>query len=215
MTRSRYGAFSSTLRLANEFLISHSLSEILPYRSFERTTQIFHNMSSRGFVIETLPLVGCGEEIPRQLTGLFQHSFPQGSNLQCLLIASSRIESWLTGWNQARRERSDVLEELSKERCSYLRSLSQGKGIRTFRVLISYSESISSSVSMDAILSLREQFVTTLKGWGLPVKVWHAEDLLRGLDELLNPTEGAAEGVLLDAAGSTWQYNAPPSLESL
>ncbi len=39
------------------------------------------------------------------------------------------------------------------------------------------------------MLALREQLVTTLKEWSLPVKVWHAEDLIMGIEELPNPTE--------------------------
>jgi conjugal transfer ATP-binding protein TraC len=218
-----FGTSSATLRVANEFLQSHSLSELLPYRSYDPETQLFQNRSSLGFVIETLPLVGCGEDIPRQLTGVFQHSLSLGSNLQCLLIASQRIESIVKTWEDVRQsdKRSDLklsLEELAKERGAYLRHLSLGKSsqgkffpeksshgkssynqesphqstgtsVRTFRLLLSYSESNSSLKSVEAILALREQFLTTLKGWGLPVKVWQAEDLLWGLDELLNPSD--------------------------
>ena len=93
-----------------------------------------------GFVIETLPLVGCGDEIPRQLTGLFQHSLPLGSNLQCLLIASSRTEPWIKTWETRRFNSSEILQQLAKERGTHLRTLSCGQGIRTFRLLISYSE---------------------------------------------------------------------------
>ena len=190
-----FGSTSSTLRLANEFLVSHGLEEVLPYRSFDPETQIFINRSSLGFVIETLPLVGCGDEIPRQLTGLFQHALPLGSSFQCLLLASQRTESWIKIWENARRGQSEIFEDLAKERGAYLRSLSRGSGllgnsVRTFRLLLSYSEPPSTSLSIEEVLALREQLLTTLKGWGLPVKVWHAEDLLRGLDELLNPCEG-------------------------
>jgi conjugal transfer ATP-binding protein TraC len=98
-----FGSTSSTLKLANEFLYPHSLSEMLPYRSFDSETQLFLNRMSVGFVLETLPLVGCGEEIPRQLTGIFQHALPLGSNLQCLLIASPHIDPWLKTWEKARQ----------------------------------------------------------------------------------------------------------------
>src|SRR3990167_5861008 len=140
-----YGPSSATLKLTNEFLATHSLGEILPYRSFDPETQTFVNRSSIGFVIEKLPFLGCGGGVPRQLTGLFQHSFPLGSNLQCLLIASSRVGPTLKTWEERRHsllshERQDVLQELAKERVSYLKSL------------------------------------------------WQAEDLIRGLDELLNPS---------------------------
>ncbi|MBX9620688.1 MAG: type IV secretion system protein TraC [Alphaproteobacteria bacterium] len=186
-----YGTSSATLKLANEFLQTHSLSALLPYRSFDPETQLFLNRSSVGFVLETLPLVGCGEEVPRQLTGIFQHALPLGSNLQCLLIASPHIDSWLKTWEGARQnllhhERSEILKELAKERCFAFKNR---PAIRTFRLFISYSEPHTIFKSFEEILALREQLMTTLKGWGLPVKVWKAEDLILGLDELLNPTE--------------------------
>lgn len=201
-----HGPSSSTLRLANEFLCSYSLSELLPYRSFEPETQLFMNRTSVGFVIETLPLVGCGEDVPRQLTGLFQHAFPMGSNLQCLLLASSRIGASLNTWENARAGNplnggplnggplnggSEVLKELAKERSSHIKKLAMGHGVRTFRLILSYSQPNSAAPSVEEILALREQILTTLKGWGLPVKIWHAEDLLSGLDELLNPSNAS------------------------
>jgi conjugal transfer ATP-binding protein TraC len=174
----------------SELFNKASLQDCLPYRSFDPETQVFVNRSSHGFVLETLPLVGCGDEIPRQLTGLFQHSLPLGSNLQCLLIASNRIGSWLNRWCDVRQGRScpssEILEELAKERASYLSSLF---GVRTFRLLLSYSEPHGMFTSFSPILSLREQMITTFKGWGLPVKIWQAEDLLSGLDDLLNPSD--------------------------
>ncbi|MBL8676048.1 MAG: TraC family protein, partial [Alphaproteobacteria bacterium] len=186
-----FGSTSATLKLANEFLFPHSLSEMLPYRSFDPETQLFLNRASVGFVLETLPLVGCGEEIPRQLTGIFQHALPLGSNLQCLLVASPHIDPWLKVWEEARQnllphERSDVLKELAKERCVAFRNY---PAVRSFRLLISYSEPPAIFKSFENTLALREQVVTTLKGWGLPVKVWQAENLILGLDDLLNPTE--------------------------
>ncbi len=192
-SESQYGTSSAILRMANEFLGTHSLGEILPYRSFDPETQLFYNRASLGFVVETLPLVGCGDDVPRQLTGLFQHSFPQGSNLQCLLIASSRIGRTLENWENKRKVlpshmHSEVLQELASERISFLKEHSHGKGVRTFRLLLSYSENVSSLPSTEDILSLREQLLTTFRGFGLPIKVWQAEDLLRGLDELLNPS---------------------------
>lgn len=194
-----FGASSSLLKQTEEFLQAHSVSELLPYRSFDPETQLFLNRSSLGFVIETIPLVGCGEEIPRQLTGLFQHSLPLGSSLQCLLIASARIEERVKIWEEARRGHegsslrevslNEVIEAFSKERGAYMRKLGRGFGVRTFRLILSYSEPGSCFESIDSILSLREQILTTLKGWGLPTKVWHAEDLIMGLDELLNPSD--------------------------
>jgi len=184
-----YGPASSTLKLANEFLYVHSLSDLLPYRSFDIKTQLFMNRRSIGFVLETLPLARYEDAIPRQLTGIFQHSLPLGSNLQCLMIASARTEPWIQTWEDARRGSRESIQELAKERGAHFRTLSHGQGLRTFRLLLSYSESRSAFKSLEAILAFREQLTTTLKGWGLPVKVWQPSDLLFGLDELLNPSD--------------------------
>lgn len=205
-----FGTSSSLLRQANKFLYSHSLGELLPYRSFDPESQVFVNRSSLGFVVETLPLVGCGEDIPRQLTGIFQHSLPLGSNLQCLLIASQRIESSVKAWEQARTGCSEIIEELARARSSYFRKLSressQGSAhqtsVRTFRLILSYSEPQTSIDSLESIIALREQIVTTLQGWGLPIKIWQPEDLICGLDELLNPTDDLIER--LDSSQIIW-----------
>src|SRR3990167_167989 len=92
-----------------KLLSNHSLGELLPYSCFDPATQLFINNASTGFVIETLPLVGCGDDIPRQLSGIFQHTMPLGSNLQCLLIASPRVGASLKKWEDMRCGRSDVL----------------------------------------------------------------------------------------------------------
>lgn len=184
-----FGPPSSIIKQANEFLEAHSLGVLLPYLSYDTDSQLFFNRASVGFVIETLPLVGCDDEIPRQITGIFQHSLPLGSNLQCLLIASGRIGPRLKTWEAMRGTQSEVLQELAGERCTYLENLAQGQGLRTFRLLISYSQPESSIESLETILAFRDQLVTTLMGWGLPIKVWQAEDMLCGLDELLNPSD--------------------------
>lgn len=208
----RYGPSPATVRLANDFLLTHSLSEILPYRSFDPETQLFVNRSSLGFVIETLPLVGCDEKIPPQLTGLFQHTLPLGSNLQCLLIASSRVGSKLNFWEKARyhlpsEERSEILQHLAHERVSFMKHLAKGQGVRTFRLLVSYSEPLSGlsasrdpsgSEAFNRLMTLRKQIETTVQGFELPFFVWGADDLLKGLDEILNPSES------LDGTPSSW-----------
>ena len=192
--RTDFGVSGTRLKYANTFLEDYSLSEILPYVSFDPQTQLFINQKSLGFIIETLPLVGCGEKMSRQLTGLFQHSLPLGSNLQCLLIASPRVESWIEAWERERGKGPSTAQELALERGKHFRSLAIGHNkfcVRNFRLILSYSEEEkgASLADLNRIQAFREQLSTTLKGWGLPVKVWHAEHLLRGLDELLNPNE--------------------------
>jgi conjugal transfer ATP-binding protein TraC len=63
-------------------------------------------------------------------------------------------------------------------------------------VILSYSEPAGLSPNLDKVLSLRDQICTTLTGWGLPVKTWGPNDLLYGLDGLLNPINVLKEGGL-------------------
>ena len=76
---------SPTLYQLNDLLEKHSIADVLPYRSYDPAKQIFHNEGNVGFVIETHPLVGCSEEMQREISGLFQHTLPEETNIQFTL----------------------------------------------------------------------------------------------------------------------------------
>ena len=187
---------SLSLTQVNQCLKTHSLGDFLPYLSYDPTSALFYGRQGCGFVLETLPLVGINAESERQLRGLFQHTLPLGSNLQFLLIASHRVEEWLTPWQEARAQQQEVLRKLVQRRTDYLRDLARRpmaacQQVRTFRLIISWSQATKPEDPLQekAILELREQLVATLQGLGLPVKVWNADHLLRGLDEILNVSD--------------------------
>ncbi|MBT5654502.1 MAG: TraC family protein, partial [Alphaproteobacteria bacterium] len=73
------GDLSPSIRMMRTYLEQFPLSSLLPYRSYENG--IFYNEESAGFVLETHPMVGCTEEMQRELSGLFQHTLPEGSNI--------------------------------------------------------------------------------------------------------------------------------------
>ncbi|MHB1910419.1 MAG: TraC family protein, partial [Nitrososphaerales archaeon] len=186
--------FSPSNRAASAFLQSHSLSKILPYLSYDPHSQLFYNPSSVGFVFETLPLVGADTSIERQLEGLFQHTLPQGSNLQVLLIASPRIEEQLQTWQSPRLKQGGVFQTLASKRIEFLRtlaiqsSLQSSYRLRTFRVIVSYSQDGAdlTPLEKEKLLSLKSQIITSFQGLGMPVRSWDAGDLIRRLDEILN-----------------------------
>jgi conjugal transfer ATP-binding protein TraC len=192
-------SLSPALEKMNAVLENHSLGDFLPYVAYEDT--FFYNQRGAGFVLETLPLVGAGEDVERQLRGLFQHTLPLGSNLQFLLIASHRIEEWLIPWEQARQGDNDVLQKLATQRTAYFRKLAfstntrQQTRVRTFRLIISYSQDQKPHTAFEKnqLRDLREQIRATFEGLGLPVKVWDAEDLIKRLDEILNISESLAD----------------------
>ena len=88
-------SIAPSLKASEAFLKRYAFSDLLPYLAFDEERDLFINKQSTGFVFETLPLMGSSEQIERQLTGIFQHTLPEGSNLQFLLLASQRIEPWL------------------------------------------------------------------------------------------------------------------------
>lgn len=188
----------------NKALETYSLGEFLPYVAYDEDSHVFYNRTGAGFVLETLPLAGAGEEVERQLRGLFQHTLPLGSNLQFLLIASHRIEDWLTPWEQARQTENEVLRLLSSRRAAYLRDLALASSrrawsrVRTFRLLISYSQTTKPETPLEKIQlqERRDQIRATFEGLGLPVKLWDARDLLLRLDEILNVSDTLSDPLL-------------------
>ena len=187
---------SRSLEQLDSLLKTHSLGDFLPYVSYDGASRLFYGLKGCGFVLETLPLVGLKEEGERQLRGLFQHTLPAGSNLQFLLVASHRVEEWLTPWQQARSKEGEVLKKLAQQRTDYLRNLAltceRGtQRIRTFRLIISWSQGVKPSTPLEEkdLIEFREQVVSTLQGLGVPVRVWGADDLLTRLDEILNVSD--------------------------
>ena len=167
----------------------HSFSQLLPYETYDEETQLFTNKKSVGFVLEGRPMTGIDPDRLPQITSIFQHLMPLGSNLQCLLVASPRIENWTQPWEAERRDKSEALQKLARRRVEYLHQIASKEGLRAFRLIISYSlpRSQTSGQSVDEILTFREQLSSIFQGFEMPIWRWTATDLLRSLDELLNP----------------------------
>ncbi len=187
-------AFAPSLQASQAFLKCYSLSPLLPYLAFDEERELFINKNSTGFILETVPLMGSSEQIERQLTGLFQHTLAEGSHIQFLLLGSQRIEPWLSAWKEPRfLHPAAIYKTLAEKRAAFFETKTQSQGnipfcIRHFKLIISYSIAggNQTDVALDELTKLRQQLMTAIKGLNLPVKTWDAEDLLRGLDELLN-----------------------------
>ncbi len=187
-------AFAPSLQASQAFLRQYGLSHLLPYLAFDEERELFINKKSTGFILETVPLMGSSEQIERQLTGLFQHTLPEGSYIQFLLLGSSRVEPWLDRWQEPRfLHPLPIYKTLVQKRAAFFRTKTQSEGsvpfcIRHFKLIISYSISGThqTEVALDALTKLRQQLMTAIQGLNLPVRTWDAKDLLQGLDEVLN-----------------------------
>ena len=185
---------SPSLRLMNQYLGRYPLSSLLPYRSYDPATEIFHNENSVGFILETYPMVGSTEEMQREISGLFQHTLPEGSHLQFILWADPRIGHILENWKSLRDSQSDIFRTLATRRIDHLKGMGfQGEKssltLRDLRCIVAYSQAsaLDNPVEEQKLLQLRDQVKTALQTLGMPVKSWDANELLNTLDGILNP----------------------------
>lgn len=171
-------SFSPYMEASVKFLETRSLKEILPYLGFDPTTNLFQNKKSTGFILETVPLVGAGDEIQQQLEGLIQHTLPLGSSLQVLLLASPRIHGVLDHWKEPRLLQSHMLQMIAQERVDFLNKADLS--LRSFRVILSYSEPFPHKTALQVL----KQIKTTFEGFGLPVKELEPQDLIHLVETL-------------------------------
>jgi len=216
--RQDYGVQGQSLHRSSihQFFEHHRLEELLPYESFEPSQGLFYNRSSLGFVLETVPLVGCTEDMQREVSGLFQHTLPEGSNLQVMLWADPSIGSLLERWEAPRQLKQETLSFLAKKRTAFLKdqvynSQNFPYTLRNFRCILAFSQKghTRNPVEIEALLNLKEQMITTFKLLGLPVWAWEADQLLQFMDSWinLNPNSG-------DLKPSSLKWNPYDSLAS-
>ena len=192
--RTDYGVTieSPSIAQLNQFFETFSTGDLLPYRSYDTAKQIFYNDNSVGFVLETCPLVGCTEKMQRAISGLFQHTLPEGVNIQFTLWGDPRVGGFLKKWADARKGHGAVFETLAKKRIDHIsRMVFERLEIappRNLRCIISFSKKghLDNPVEQQQFFQLREQIQKSLKMLGLSVKVWSADDLLSTLDGILN-----------------------------
>jgi hypothetical protein len=98
---------SEYTKVSNDFLNYHSMSDLLPYESYDEAYEVFINERSYGFILEVGVFTGFSEELERELSGLFQSILPEGSSIQFLLVASQKIGNILQNWEQARKIESN------------------------------------------------------------------------------------------------------------
>jgi len=192
--RTEYGVKpeSAFLKQINAYFEHYRLHTLLPYRSYNPDTQIFHNEDSVGFVIECHPMVGSTEEMQREISGLFQHTLPEGTNLQVILWADPRIEPILKNWAAPRRNQGQIFEKLADKRIEYFKErifkAHINTPLRNFRCIIAFSQKgeISNSYDLDKILNLKAQVMTMLETLNVSASVMDASGLINLLDGLIN-----------------------------
>ncbi len=166
------------------------IADFFPYEHYDPKYQLFFNLESIGFVLETPPLVGSSEEMQKEISGLFQHLLPEGSSLQIMLYADPNIDGCLDRWEELRS--NSIMHSIAKMRIKHLKNFAfkspnSPYSLRNFRCLISFSQQTANNpVILENINQLKNQLKTTLEMLGLPVAVWSAYELINTLSRIIN-----------------------------
>jgi conjugal transfer ATP-binding protein TraC len=177
-------------------LQAHTLSNILPYQSYDTDTQLYVNKRSAGFILETTPLTGANEETVNILATILTDTLPKEADFQVLLWASDKVGDVLERFEKKRSGKGEIFEWLAKMRTDYLKqgaysSLIQNGIliIRDFRLLlvVSMPHKHYEDVVED-LMTLRDDIQSSLKSVNMSSRALPVEDFLSILNDLTSPS---------------------------
>ncbi len=136
----------------------NTISDLLPYRSFDEINRVFINENSVGFVLEASPLIGATDEVIDTLSGMFNDAIPEGCTIQFINFASPKIGETFDAWKAPREIQGGIYKKLAEKRVAYFKSAnhksifnSSAFTLKNFRLIISVSLSIEKGASGDII----------------------------------------------------------------
>ncbi|MEM6409963.1 MAG: type IV secretion system protein TraC [Pseudomonadota bacterium] len=178
------------------------LSHFLGYRSFDEEKRIFHQVRSKGFILELAPLVGANERVNDMIGSIFSDILLPGTKFSVTNYSSPRVAEKLQAWALPRFQASGVFQTLARHRLDKLTNgawstlASDGPFfVRNFRVVMSVGCSSGSGLSTEELLTMRDGIISALESIDVPVKEFEPTDLIRLFDEVLAPSTGAGDEV--------------------
>jgi conjugal transfer ATP-binding protein TraC len=178
------------------------LSHFLGYRSYDEEKRIFHQVRSKGFILELAPLVGANDRVHDVIGSLFSDILRPGAKFSVTNYSSPRIAEKLQGWALPRYKASGVFRTLARHRIDKLRNgawstlASDGPFfVRSFRVVMAVAISDGSGLTTEDLLTMREGLTSALDSIDVPVNEFTPTDLIRFFDEILAPSTGAGDEV--------------------
>jgi conjugal transfer ATP-binding protein TraC len=178
-------------------------SGYLPYRSYDRDTELFYNDASCGFVLEIAPLTGADERVHQSLNQIFSDILMPGCDFHVVSYASPRISKIVQEWCYPRYLAGDVFEKIANYRAGHLargawKSMAaDGPFItRNFRTVFSVSIKQGSKVSKRDLLTIRESLVAHFAAIGTPSRAFTPIELMQFCDEITTPSTGTGDDPL-------------------
>jgi conjugal transfer ATP-binding protein TraC len=183
----------------------------LPYSSYLAAERLFVNKDTLGFMLEVVPQSGADERMVEVLISLYANC-PKHTGIQFHLFAAPHIRDELRRYGNLRTEDDDqtgkakrwgrparndnLFRTLARRRVAYLlrgaqHSLTAGfhYTLRDFRLMMSVTVpgDADNLTHREALLSLRDAMVTTLRTASLPNRVSTASDLVNWCSLFANP----------------------------
>lgn len=178
------------------------LSAQLPYRAFDKDSEVFFQRSSKGFILEISPLTGANDRTADMISSIFSDVLEPGSYFSLTSYASPRISPRLEGWSLPRIQRGGVFSTLAHYRTQKLlegawHSMASDGCFhaREFRCFLAVGIKDGGPLKMDDLLRMREAIETSLDSIGVEARRYHPQDLIQYFDEILAPTTGAGDKV--------------------
>ena len=178
------------------------LSHFLGYRSFDEEKRIFHQVRSKGFILELAPLVGANDRVSEIIGTIFSDILQPGTRFSVTNFSSPRVAEMLQAWALPRFTASGVFRTLARHRLDKLLGgawstlASDGPFfVRNFRVVMSVGIGQGSSLTNDDLVTMRDGIISALESINVPVRQFAPIDLIRLFDEILAPSNGAGDEV--------------------
>ena len=178
------------------------LSHYLGYRSYDEDKRVFHQVRSKGFILELAPLVGANDRVNDIISSLFSDILLPGTKFSVTNYSSPRVAEKLQDWALPRFSASGVFQTLARHRLDKLRNgawstlASDGPFfVRNYRVVMSVGVSQGSGLTTDDLVTMRDGTISALESIDVPIKQFEPTDLIRFFDEILAPSTGAGDEV--------------------
>lgn len=183
---------------SGDMLNQDCLSDLLPYRLYDKSTKIFENASSFGFVLELPPTLGMSSQSQKEISALIRDIGEEGASVQCLMWADPRISSFLKNWSKPRNAKEGIFKRVADKKNDFFKELSLDGDVqpRIFRFVFSYSipkpsNEKNSSFFISSLIEKRKKAVATFQRFGSVLDV-NAQDFLDILSGFVNVEQGVA-----------------------
>ena len=169
------------------------LSQWLPYRSYDRKTNLFYQTDSVAFALEVAPLMGADERTGEILAQLLSENIPAGARVQILAFQSPRVGSLIARYALPRFAAGGVHRKIAEHRSAFLRSgawFTMSKDgpfhVRNHRVFLSLSIANGKSTPAE-ISAVRDSIVSTLQSINMATSSLGPVDLISLIDDITAP----------------------------